>query len=235
MPKEKVEDAISRVHALLQAPETAAMTEALRSALASKTNLIAAKAASVIEQRKATTLTDELISAYTRFREGSGDKGCVAKAAIASALYELGASAESVYLHGVEHVQKEASWGPPVDAAAPLRGTCALALVRIGHREALGRAADLLGDPEVQCRIYAARALAYAGHDHAALPIRTKIRIGDDDPEVLAECYIALLKLTPGPGVPIVAKLLDDPDDDTRQNAALGDSARRALPRRETR
>ena len=206
MAKEKVEDAISRVHALLQAPDSDATTAALRIVLGSKTNLIAAKAARVIEQRKMTTLTDELISAYTRFREAGGDKGCVAKNAIASALYELGASAEPVYLHGVQHVQKEASWGPPVDAAAALRGTCALALVRIGHRQALGHAADLLGDPEVQCRIVAARALAYAGHDHAALPIRTKIRIGDVDPEVLAECYIALLKLTPGAGVPIIAK-----------------------------
>lgn len=221
MAKDKTEEAIARVNVLATAPDTPETIESLRAALAGKVNLVVAKAAAIVEAREFTVLANELETAYRQFCAKSPDKGCVAKIAIAQALYKLGASAENVFLHGVEHVQKEASWGPPVDVGAELRGISALGLVRMGHREAMARSADLLGDPEVQARIFAARALAYAGHEHAALPLRTKIRIGDVDPEVIAECLAALLKLTPTQAVPLIEKLLDAPDGDTRPNAAL--------------
>lgn len=221
MAKDKTEQTIARVAALVSAEESPQTNGALAAALMDKSNLVVARAASVIETRQSASLVDALEAAYHRFISKLPDKGCLAKTAIASALYSIGASAESVFLHGVDYVQKEASWGPPVDVAIGLRGTCALGLVRIGHREALARSADLLGDAEAQARIMAARALAYSASEYAALPIRTKLQIGDDDPEVMAECFAALLKLTPAPAVPLIARFLDSKDDDLRQYAAL--------------
>jgi hypothetical protein len=234
MGKESIEQVIARVAALADAPGSSEPAAALREALTHKSNLVAAKAAVVVARRGLAELSDCLADTYRQFSGKKPDKGCLALTAIAKTLYELGAPADAVFLHGVEHVQKEASWGPPVDVAAELRGVCALGLVRMGHREALARAADLLGDAEVQARILGARALAYSAHDYAALPLRTKIRIGDSDPEVMSECFAALLKLTPQHGVPLVARYLDCSDEDLAQAAALALGASRLSAAGET-
>ena len=45
-------------------------------------------------------------------------------------------------------MQKEGSFGPPVDVAAELRGVCALGLVKIGYGDVLVELTDLLADVE---------------------------------------------------------------------------------------
>src|SRR5205823_1584216 len=134
-----------------------------------------------------------------------------------------------VFLIGIHHVQMEPVWGASKDAAAELRGICALGLVRIAHRDSLLHVTDLLTDPEPQARIIAARALAYSGHDSAALPLRVKLRSGDREPEVTSECITALMKLAPQKSIELVAEFLEDPDEMIREAAALalGESRRR--------
>src|ERR1035441_4028764 len=72
-------------------------------ALASKSNLIAAKAARIVGEAQWTELIDELVAAFDRFlkRGPELDKGCIALTAIARALYSLYYSEPDLYLNGM--------------------------------------------------------------------------------------------------------------------------------------
>jgi hypothetical protein len=203
------------------------MTEPGRAALASvlddKSQIVVAKAASIIGRAKLDEFADRLEKAFARFLVNpvTTDKGCIAKLAIAKTLYELGVGTEAIFAPGVRHVQLEPSFGGPADTAAELRGICALGLVRIGYRDMMTELADLLMDPERQTRIMAARALAYAGREEGALLLRVKILAGDTEADVMGECFTALLKLTPAKGLRLIAKLLDSENDDIAAEAGL--------------
>ena len=196
-------------------PTAPAVRGELATALASKTYLIVAKAAALAGEFGLPSLAPELIAAFERFvaPNGPADTGCAAKAAVAQALYEFGTpDAEAIFLRGVRHVQMEPTYGGSVDVAATLRGTCALALVRIGYRDAMLEVTDLLADPEPQARIGAARALAYAGQDAGTLLLRLKILTGDAEADVTAECMSALARLAPRKSVPFLGKFLGTRD-----------------------
>jgi HEAT repeat protein len=209
---------------LTSEPTSEAARERLRAALNSKTNLIAGKAATVAMKMKLNDLVPDLIPAFDRFLKDSKfpDKGCVAKTAIGKALYEFGdRDAEAVFLAGIKHIQKEGSFGPPVDVATELRGVCGLGLVRIGSRHAMMELAELLADPEPPARAAAARALAYSGRDEAAMLLRLKLLSGDREIDVLAECLTAIVAVQTRHAIPFVARFLDHKDHDLRTAAAF--------------
>src|SRR5207237_5519130 len=171
---------------------------------------------------------DPLTKAFDRFMVDPAtiDKGCSAKTSIAKALYELEARAETVFLTGIHHRQLEGVWGGSSDTAAELRGLCGLGLVRCNYRDVMIELGDLLMDPEPSCRIMAARAIAYSEND-AGLPLlRMKVLGGDQNSDVIGECFTALLRLSPRKNVEFVARYMDDDDEDLRQLAilALGES-----------
>jgi hypothetical protein len=103
---------------------SAAIAPGLARFLASKTNLVAAKAADLAREANLKSLQPQLEEAFHRFMKNptTTDKGCPAKQAIASALYELGCDAQDVFLAGIHHFQPEGAYGGPVDTAAELRG-----------------------------------------------------------------------------------------------------------------
>jgi HEAT repeat protein len=224
-----LEQALSKLAAIRANPAAPGAADELARALENKTNLVAERAAKIICEQKLLTLAPAMEQAFDRFMSPGSDKGCGAKTAIATTLYELGADAADIFLAGIRHVQMEPVWGGSQDVAAELRGICALGLVRIAHRDALLHVSDLLTDPQPQARIIAARALAYSGRDEAALPLRVKIRSGDREAEVTAECITALVKLTPQKSVELAADYLSNPDEMIRESAALalGESRRR--------
>ncbi|HWE95947.1 MAG TPA: HEAT repeat domain-containing protein [Tepidisphaeraceae bacterium] len=230
MPKsQSIESALSKLTTLRAAPNSPEAKAELAKALDGKSNLLAERAAKIVGEFKLADLVPNLARAFDRFMGSTGDKGCVAKAAIANALYEIGAETPEVFLTGVRHMQREAAWGGSVDVAAELRGVCALGLVRIAHREAMLHLTDLLTDTEPQARIMAARALAYSSRDEGALLLRLKLRLGDKEPEVICESLTALMKLSPQKQIPFVAEFLENPDEGIRESAALalGESRRR--------
>ncbi|HEX4795823.1 MAG TPA: HEAT repeat domain-containing protein [Humisphaera sp.] len=229
MPKSSaaVEKMIAQLGALRKNPNAPDAKEQIIAALASKISYIVERAATLAGELKL-DVAPQMEAAFNRLLTGD-DKTCGGKTAIAKSLYELGADTPGVFLAGIKHVQMEASFGPPVDVAALLRGICALGLVRIAHREAMLHITDLLADPEAQARVLAARALAYSGRDDAAFVLRLKIHVGDKDPEVIGECLTAIMKLAPKTSIDLVADQLDDPDELIRESAALalGESRRR--------
>jgi HEAT repeat protein len=226
MPKpSSVEARLDRLAALRSDPSSPEFRDELVKALDSKVNLLAAKAAALAGEFERRDLALQIVTAFGRFMADAAksDKGCQALKAIATALFDLGAPPESreVFLSGIRHVQKEGSFGPPVDVAAELRGICALGLVKIGYGDAMVELTDLLADAEPQARVGAARALGFTGQDAAALLLRFKLTTGDRDADVMAECMSGLVRLWPRKSVEFVGRFLDSPLPAIPAGAAL--------------
>ena len=218
-----LEDTLAELHRLRDDPTSASAAGTLRRVLAGKLSHAIAKAAQIIGEFEMAQLTPELVAAFDRLMINpvKTDPTCSAKTQIAEALYRMGADAEATFLRGVRHVQLEPVWGGKADTAAALRGACALGLVRISAADAMVELADLLADPAPTARIAAARAIAYSENQHGVPLLRLKVRSGDDDPTVIAECLSALLHLVPASSVSFVASLLDAPEPAMRETAAL--------------
>lgn len=223
--RSSLEDTLAELRALRERGDSPATAATLRKAVGSRASLVVAKAAQVAGELEARSLTDALEQAFERFMANpvKTDKGCQAKTAIAEALAVLAADSANVYLRGVRHVQLEPSFGGPVDTAARLRGLCALGLVRMNHPEAMNELARLLADRESDARIMAARALAHSGDARGEALLRFKAHLGDADPQVLVECFVALLRLAPEASLGFVAEHLESGD------AALVEAAAAAL------
>jgi HEAT repeat protein len=220
----RLETQLAELHALRDAPHSDEAVAKLRHALSLKTNHIVAAAAQIAGEFVITALEAELVQAFERFMVDpeKTDKGCTAKTAIAEALYRTDANQTALFLRGIHHVQLESTYGGKDDTAAPLRGMCALGLVRLHYAQAMIELAHLLADPKSDARIAAARALAYAQHEEVGTPLlHFKILRGDEDPQVRHECFRALLQLSPTASLTFVADFLDDDDPVTCEAAAL--------------
>jgi hypothetical protein len=224
VPKAPVtEDALASIHDIRQAPETCDLLRDLAPFLRHKSNHVVAAAADAAERLEAGVLAPHLIEAFERLMRDPAklDQGCKATKAIVQALIQLEDPAARVYFAGIRHIQKEGSFGPPVDAAAPLRGLCARGLARMGHPDALLECVTLLADPEIAARTGAIRAIADAGRPDGVLLLRLKTLVGDREIDVMGECFAALLSLDPAASVEFVAKFLDSRADGISEQAAL--------------
>jgi HEAT repeat protein len=205
-------------------PTSVETRNALAKALRSKSNLLAAKAADLACELRLPSLLPDLEAVFSYFFRDGKDKGCVAKNAIARALEAFASDEEPLFHQGIRHVQKEGAWGGSSDVAVELRATCARALSRLNSSRALPALTDLLADPAAPARAAAAQAIGHCGRPEGALPLRLKIRIGDAEPGVMAECFAALLKLMGGDAIPVIDPFLED-----RQPEELRDAAAIAL------
>lgn len=177
--------------------------------------------------RMTAAVAPELVDAFRRLIKAGDavkqDPGCVAKVAIAKALVELDDGAAEVYFAGARCVQLEPGWGEAKDTSAELRGICAIGLARMGHPEALLEVVRLLNDREPETRIGAIRGLADSGKPEAELVLRYKADCGDKRPEVVGECFAALLRLGPPTrAIPFVAEFMEHGNEEAA--VALGES-----------
>jgi HEAT repeat protein len=227
--RDGIEEKIAALEALRDTPSAA--LEPVRKALKDRSNMVAAKAAKLAGQLLLSDAVPDLIGAFDRFLKDAAktDPKCWAKVAIVKALKELSYEDPAVFLRGMDHVQMEATWGPRIDAAAELRGSCALAIVACSlPREAiLMRLADLLADLEMRVRIDAARAIAQLPGGDSLLMLRVKAVAGDAEPAVTGQCFLSLLGMEPRGSVAFVARYLDASDQALRFEAAaaLGECA----------
>jgi HEAT repeat protein len=209
-----------------QAPSPEGRAEAAKY-LASKINLLAAKAARIAGEWQAAELTPELVAAFDRFmvKPDTTDKRCAAKIEILKALCKLEHSSPSVFRRAIQHVQMEPTWGGSVDTAAEVRALGAMGLAQTDYPEALEEIIPLLLDRERDARIGAVRAMGASGLPGAALLVRLKSLTGDE-PEVLGECFAALLRADPARSLEFVGKFLDHDEEAVAEAAALalGDS-----------
>lgn len=226
-----IEQALDRLAALRLESDAAAAAAELRKALKDRSNLVVAKAAKIAGELRVVEAIPDLVAAFERRMANPAklDKRCAACFEIATALYAMDYTEPDVYLRGIRHVQMEASFGPPVDEAAKLRAQCALGLARTRHPEALTAVAELLADKQAHARVGAIRALATNGGESGILLLRFKALTGDEDPEVLAECFIGLLAANFGRSLPFVSKFMDNESEEVSQSAILAIGSQRRV------
>lgn len=233
--RRSLDDVLLRLRALRDAPDSPEALEELRSVIRGKSSHAAAKAAEIAGDALLSKLAPDLVEAFAWFLHDpvKRDPGCRAKEAIADALQRLDASEPEVFLAGVQHVQMEPVYGGRQDTAAALRGAAARGLVRMNHPDAMLHLADLLADPEPPARTAAARAVGYHGHDEGLAVLRLKVLSGDSEIDVIGDCLLAMLQISPGRSIDFVARFLDDEEPAMAEAAALalGESrAEAALP-----
>ena len=223
-----IEDRLARLGELERAPLSSNVIEELSKALSGANNVLIAKAAQVVGRRSITGLVPNLVATFDRFmsKPAEADRGCLAKIAVIEALSDLDYNEENVFLRGIRHIQREFAYGGPVDTAAELRGKCAFALARIGYAEVLFELAALLMDPESQARIAAAKAIAHIAGMEGELLLRMKVLAGDQESDVLGECFSGLISMNPERSMSFVSGFLtsDDPLIVEAAVFALGES-----------
>lgn len=222
-----LEEQLDRLAELRRQPPSPEGSAEVARYLGSKMNLVAAKAARIAGEWEAAELAPDLVAAFERFlvKPETTDKRCEAKIEILKALCKLEYPSPAVFRRGLRHVQMEASWGPPVDTAAEVRAVSAMGLAQTDYPDALEEILPLLLDRERDARIGAVRAIAASGLAGDVLVLRFKTLSGDE-PEVMGECFAALLRAAPGKSVEFVAQFLDHHEEAIAEAAALalGDS-----------
>jgi hypothetical protein len=176
----------------------------------------------LIIQHRLVQLIPDLIAAFERMLVNGEktDPGCKAKWVIANTLYQLERPDVEMFLTGIRHVQKEPVWGGTTDTAAPLRSLCALGLAQANYPDLLNELADLLADTEHDARAGAARAIGYSQKLAGVPLLRLKVHLGDSEPNVLSECFIALLRLS-GEQAPMAIRALSSPSESVQELAAI--------------
>jgi HEAT repeat protein len=225
-----LESKLARLRAIRKEPISPPLRDELRGILGDASNLAVAEAAEIAGEQRLLDLAPTLVAAFERFLDNpeKKDKLCRAKIAIVEALNKLEFADESFYLRGVHYVQREPAWSGPNDTAAPVRVASAFGLLRLRQRGVLAVLVDLLADSEKAARVGAAQALAASGTEAAGLLLRLKARLGDAEPEVIAECFGGIVELLPADGVAFVAEFLKGAPEPIQEAAllALGSSRR---------
>lgn len=230
--KRAFEGQLSALDALRQSPEPARL-DPLRKALGNRNNLIVAKAADLVREFDMRQLTPDLIKTFDRFFEHpeKSDPQCWAKNAISRALAAFELQDAEVFLRGMAHIQMEPVWGGRSDTAGTLRATCALALVQcrsLAEDNLLAHLIDLLADKDKAVRVEVIRAIEQIGSPSAALLLRERAVLANDEPEVLGACYSGILAIEGVAAIPWVARFLPVSDDSAGE-AALAIAATHSL------
>jgi len=123
-----------------------------------------------------------------------GDPGCLGRMAVAESLLSLDWSHPEPWLGGMVLVQWEPVFGGRVDAAAGLRGLCALGLVRSGDSRAPVALARLLADPQGEARRGAIRALREAPEDWALPLLAHRALCRNEDLDAQLDLFHGLLE-----------------------------------------
>jgi hypothetical protein len=189
----------------------------IKKSLANRSNFLVAKAARLAEDAGLGDLVPDLAAAYDRFFTNGEktDPQCWAKNALSRALAKLECRDKDVFLRGLRHHQMEPTWGGKSDSAGTLRANCAHALVAcngLDNQELLIILLDPLVDADKSVRVEAVRALAQLG-EMAVAVLRLRALISGEDPEVLGQCFTALLAIERDQAVSFVAGFLEAGDD----------------------
>jgi HEAT repeat protein len=220
-------DVLNALEPVAPRTETAAV---LKKALADRHFLVVSRAATLTGERLLHELIPDLCTAFARFVQDpvKRDPRCKAKNAIARALVTLECQDSAFYQKGILYRQLEPVWGGRTDTATDVRCSCAMGLAASGHPRAVAELTGLLNDPEAPVRCGAARAISCGNPFEAEAVLRLKVQIGDVEPQVIGECFGALLTIAPEYSLPFVAAYLRVKDEALQEYAALalGESRR---------
>jgi hypothetical protein len=192
----------------------------VKKSLANRSNFIVARAARLAEDNGLADLLPDLLAAFDRFFANAEktDPQCWAKNALSRALARLECRDKDVFLRGLRHHQMEPTWGGRSDTAGTLRANCAHALIAcngLDNQELLIILLEVLVDEDKTVRLETVRALAQLG-DIAVPVLRLRAMIRSqppEEPEVLGQCFAALLAVERDAAIPFVAGFLEAGDD----------------------
>lgn len=223
-----IEAKMARLRGLRESPEL--LAEARR-ALRDPSHFVVAEAAEIVGKARLLDLAPDLVEAFERFLDNpvKNDKLCRAKIKIVEALNELDYDGESFYLANARYTQVEPAWPEAQDTGVPVRVGCVFGLVRLRNRDAPLLLVDMLADKEKGVRVGAVQALTYAGTEAAGLLMRLKARLGDEEAEVLSECFTGILALSADKGIPFVAEFFHSPEEAIQEGALLALGSSRKL------
>lgn len=227
MAKRAFEDKLTELDAVSSLPAEEALP-ALQKALKSPNNYLVAKAAEIVRRLPLKELTPDLVAAFDRFFVDAEkrDPQCWAKNAISRALAEFEYEDSTVFLRGLRHIQMEPVWGGRSDTAGTLRSICAHALVgcrELREPELLRLLIELFRDKDNTVRAEAVRAIAQVGSEAASLLLRLRATVGNDEPEVLANCFAGVLAMEGTAAIAWVCQFLQHEDEIAGEAAlALG-------------
>ena len=227
MAKRAFEDKLTELDAVSSLPAEEALP-ALQKALKSPNNYLVAKAAEIVRRLPLKELTPDLVAAFDRFFVDAEkrDPQCWAKNAISRALAEFEYEDSTVFLRGLRHIQMEPVWGGRSDTAGTLRSICAHALVgcrELREPELLRLLIELFRDKDNTVRAEAVRAIAQVGSEAASLLLRLRATVGNDEPEVLANCFAGVLAMEGTAAIAWICQFLQHEDEIAGEAAlALG-------------
>jgi HEAT repeat protein len=221
--RKTVDEKLAALNALSAVAERAVQNEAIQAGLEDKHFRVVAKAAAISGERSLHERTADLVAAYTRFLQDpiKRDPNCLAKAAIARALVQLNCQQITFFMEGIRYRQLEPVWGGTTDTAVDVRCSCAMGLVATGYWRAIQELTALLSDSEAPARSGAVRAISCGNPREAEALLRFKVLTGDKEPEVIGECFTALLSIAADDCLEFVAQFLSGKDDTLRDLAAL--------------
>jgi HEAT repeat protein len=226
----KAHAALDTLNALDPVTPRAELVGVLGKALADRHFLVVSRAATMTGEKLLHDLIPDLLQAFARFTQDplKRDPRCKAKSAIARALVTLECLDIAFYQVGIRYRQLEPVWGGRADAATDVRCSCAMGLAASGYARAVAELTELLNDPEAAVRCGAARAISCGNPLEAEAVLRLKVQIGDTEPQVIGECFGALLAIAPEYSLPFVAGFLTGKDVVLQEYAALalGESRR---------
>lgn len=220
MRKASFDEELTRLQAIYRAPISGDSIDTLRGALKGSQATLAALAAEIAGLRRVADLEQDMVRAFNRFMT-TADMNCQVKIAVSEALQKLDHLGDEVYLRGIRHVQMQPAFGKPIDVAADLRASCAVALANMRHPKASYELTRLLVDPEINPRRAAVKALAHLGTEGAEMVIRLKVLQGDAEPTIMGECFTALLSISPSTSIGFVGEFLDSPRLEIAEQAAF--------------
>jgi hypothetical protein len=217
------EEQLAAVRELAGRPPSEDVTVELRALLASRSNVVAAQACLLAASRGHKGLEPELIKVFDRLMQNpvKRDPSCQGKIAAVDALDSLGCHTSAVFVRGSRHVQLEPSFGPPIDTAADLRAKSVSALYRLGYPDIMLELVRLLVDPESNPYRAAIRILGALQQASSELLLRLTILQGVEEPELLGECFAALLSAAPGRSPAFVGRYVTSGDPLVAQEAAV--------------
>ena len=244
MPNRAFDEQLAALEALKGRELDADALTLINKSLGHRNNYIVGKAARLAEDNSLADLLPDLLAAYDRFftNPEKTDPQCWAKNGLSRALARLECRDKDVFLRGLRHHQMEPTFGGRADTAGTLRANCAHALIAcngLDNQELLVLLLDPLVDEDKTVRLETVRALAQLG-DIAVPVLRLRAMIHaepPEEPEVLGQCFSALLAIERDGAIPFVSGFLEPGDDpageaafalaDTRSPAALAALLRR--------
>jgi hypothetical protein len=232
MPVRNIEHELQSLRELCESGSPETRARELRKALKDKVNVVVAKGATLIGELGVRDLIPELGSTFDRLlvQPRKSDPQCWGKTAIAKALKGMECEDSAIFLKGAKHVQMEPVWGGEEDTAATLRATCALALLQcidISREDKLWNLQRLLTERSPSLRKDGAQALELLGGPEAALLLRLKARMPEEDATVTGQVFESLLRVEGDGAVPFVVEFLRAPKEEVREEAALALGASR--------